>query len=34
MKKQTPTTPFEVVRRIGLPLPEVEVTTKWAGAPS
>jgi hypothetical protein len=33
MKKQTPTTAFAVVRRIGLHLPEVEVTTNWAGAP-
>jgi hypothetical protein len=33
MKKQAPTRAFETVRTIGLALPEVEVTTNWAGAP-
>lgn len=33
MKKHGPTSAFEVVKRAGLALPEVEAMTNWAGLP-
>jgi hypothetical protein len=33
MKKHGPTTAFEIVKTVGLVLPEVEATTNWAGVP-
>jgi hypothetical protein len=33
MKKQTSAAPFDIVRTIGLALPEVEAATGWAGVP-
>ena len=32
-KKQTPRDPFEIVRAVGLTLPNVEATTKYDGSP-
>jgi hypothetical protein len=33
MKNHGPTTAFEIVKRAGLALPEVEAMTNWAGLP-
>ncbi|MGE3512783.1 MAG: SDR family NAD(P)-dependent oxidoreductase [Vicinamibacterales bacterium] len=33
MKKHRPTTAFEIVRTVGLALPDVEAMTNWAGLP-
>ena len=33
MKKHGPMTAFEIVKTVGLALPEVEATTNWAGLP-
>jgi hypothetical protein len=33
MKKRGPTQAFEIVKAVGLALPEVEATTNWAGSP-
>ena len=33
MKKHGPTTAFEIVKTVGLALPEVEAMTNWAGLP-
>ena len=33
MKKHGPTTAFEIVKTVGLSLPEVEAMTNWAGLP-
>ena len=32
-RKQTPADPFEMVRAVGLALPDVEATTKYDGSP-
>jgi hypothetical protein len=33
MKKHGPMTAFEIVKTVGLALPEVEAMTNWAGLP-